>query len=80
MYMCILFLISPLSLSLFLSLSHTHTHTRTHTHRPGPGWAHMSCALWIPEVKIGSTEKMEPITNIEAIPVSLVTCVHVYFF
>ena len=39
--------------------------------RPGPGWAHMSCALWIPEVKIGSTEKMEPITNIEAIPVSV---------
>ena len=31
----------------------------------------MSCALWIPEVKIGSTEKMEPITNIEAIPVSV---------
>ena len=30
----------------------------------------MSCALWIPEVKIGNIEKMEPITNIEGIPVS----------
>ena len=40
------------------------------TNRPGTGWAHMSCALWIPEVKIGNIEKMEPITNIEGIPVS----------
>ena len=39
-------------------------------YRPGSGWAHLLCALWIPEVKIGNVEKMEPITNIESIPVS----------
>jgi hypothetical protein len=31
----------------------------------------MSCALWIPEVGIGNVEKMEPITRIETITVSL---------
>lgn len=30
----------------------------------------MSCALWIPEVKIANVDKMEPVTNIDAIPVS----------
>ena len=38
--------------------------------RPGPGWTHMSCALWIPEVKIANVDRMEPVTNIDAIPVS----------
>ncbi|XP_019856876.1 PREDICTED: protein Jade-1-like [Amphimedon queenslandica] len=38
--------------------------------KPGNGWAHMSCALWIPEVKIANIDKMEPITNIDSIPVS----------
>ena len=33
-------------------------------------WAHVSCALWIPEVSIGCVEKMEPITKISNIPVS----------
>jgi len=32
-------------------------------------WAHLSCALWIPEIVIADTEKMEPITNIADIPV-----------
>jgi PHD-zinc-finger like domain len=39
--------------------------------RSGHKWAHVSCALWIPEVSIGSVERMEPITKISAIPVSL---------
>lgn len=39
--------------------------------RSGQKWAHVSCALWIPEVSIGSVEKMEPITKISSIPVSL---------
>ena len=30
----------------------------------------MSCALWIPEVKIANVERMEPVPNIDAIPVS----------
>ena len=30
----------------------------------------MSCALWIPEVKIANVDRMEPVTNIDAIPVS----------
>ncbi|KAK3921120.1 PHD finger protein rhinoceros [Frankliniella fusca] len=36
----------------------------------GSKWAHVSCALWIPEVSIGSVEKMEPITKISSIPQS----------
>nr|XP_015824891.2 protein Jade-1 isoform X1 [Nothobranchius furzeri] len=36
--------------------------------RSGTKWVHVSCALWIPEVSIGSPEKMEPITNISHIP------------
>ena len=39
--------------------------------RPGnTNWAHLSCALWIPEVRVGNVDKMEPITNVEAVPVS----------
>jgi len=38
--------------------------------RSGHKWAHVSCALWIPEVSIGCVEKMEPITKISSIPVS----------
>lgn len=30
-------------------------------------WAHVSCALWIPETSFGSAEKMEPIMNLNAI-------------
>ena len=37
--------------------------------RTGQKWAHVSCALWIPEVSIGCVEKMEPITKISSIPV-----------
>ena len=37
--------------------------------RTGTKWAHVSCALWIPEVSIGDVEKMEPITKISSIPV-----------
>ena len=39
------------------------------TFRSGSKWAHVSCALWIPEVSIGCPEKMEPITKISHIPV-----------
>lgn len=38
--------------------------------RSGQKWAHVSCALWIPEVSIGCVEKMEPITKISSIPQS----------
>ena len=37
--------------------------------KSGQKWAHVSCALWIPEVSIGCVEKMEPITKINSIPV-----------
>lgn len=37
--------------------------------RGGSTWAHVACALWIPEVSIGCVEKMEPITKISSIPV-----------
>ncbi|WAQ98834.1 JADE1-like protein [Mya arenaria] len=46
--------------------------------RSGTKWAHVSCAIWIPEVTIGCVEKMEPITKISMIPASrwsLVCCV-----
>lgn len=33
-------------------------------------WAHVSCALWIPEVSIGCVSSMEPITKIKSIPIS----------
>ncbi|XP_033632001.1 protein Jade-3-like [Asterias rubens] len=36
--------------------------------RSGTKWAHVSCALWIPEVSIGCVERMEPITKISQIP------------
>ena len=40
--------------------------------RPGnSSWAHLCCALWIPEVRVGNADKMEPITNIDGIPVSV---------
>ena len=38
--------------------------------KSGKLWAHVSCALWIPEVSIGCVEKMEPITKISCIPSS----------
>ncbi|CAG2249068.1 JADE3 [Mytilus edulis] len=38
--------------------------------RSGTKWAHVSCALWIPEVSIGDAEKMEPVTKISQIPAS----------
>jgi hypothetical protein len=38
--------------------------------KSGQKWAHVSCALWIPEVSIGCVEKMEPITKISKIPPS----------
>uniref|UniRef100_A0A182TNW0 PHD finger protein rhinoceros n=1 Tax=Anopheles melas TaxID=34690 RepID=A0A182TNW0_9DIPT len=38
--------------------------------RSGQKWAHVSCALWIPEVSIGSVDRMEPITKISNIPSS----------
>uniref|UniRef100_A0A336MGX5 PHD finger protein rhinoceros n=1 Tax=Culicoides sonorensis TaxID=179676 RepID=A0A336MGX5_CULSO len=38
--------------------------------RSGTKWAHVSCALWIPEVSIGSVDRMEPITKISNIPQS----------
>jgi hypothetical protein len=42
--------------------------------KSGTKWAHVSCALWIPEVAIGVPEKMEPITKISQIPVSATHC------
>ena len=39
--------------------------------RPGnTNWAHLSCALWIPEIRVGNIDKMEPITSVDAVPVS----------
>uniref|UniRef100_A0A672HAQ4 Jade family PHD finger 3 n=1 Tax=Salarias fasciatus TaxID=181472 RepID=A0A672HAQ4_SALFA len=38
--------------------------------RAGTKWAHVSCALWIPEVSIACPERMEPITKVSHIPSS----------
>ncbi|XP_016425018.1 protein Jade-3 [Sinocyclocheilus rhinocerous] len=38
--------------------------------RAGTKWAHVSCALWIPEVSIACRERMEPITKVSHIPPS----------
>jgi len=51
--------------------------------KSGQKWAHVSCALWIPEVSIGCVEKMEPITKISKIPQSrwnLVSMLEKLFF
>ncbi|XP_076315906.1 uncharacterized protein LOC143228548 [Tachypleus tridentatus] len=37
------------------------------TTKSGRKWAHVSCALWIPEVSIGNVDKMEPIIKISDI-------------
>ena len=31
-------------------------------------WAHLFCAIWIPEVQIGNPSLMEPITDVEKVP------------
>ena len=33
-------------------------------------WAHLFCAIWIPEVQIGNPSLMEPITDVEKVPPS----------
>ncbi|XP_048855299.1 protein Jade-3 [Brienomyrus brachyistius] len=38
--------------------------------RASTRWAHVSCALWIPEVSIACPERMEPITKVSHIPPS----------
>ncbi|KAK3577242.1 hypothetical protein CHS0354_030523 [Potamilus streckersoni] len=38
--------------------------------RSGTKWAHVSCAIWIPEVSIACVEKMEPVTKISQVPAS----------
>ena len=38
--------------------------------RMGSKWAHVSSALWFPEVSISCVEKMKPITKILSIPQS----------
>lgn len=40
-----------------------------HWRRDGLQWAHLSCAVWIPEVTIGCSDRMQPIQNIDSIPV-----------
>lgn len=31
-------------------------------------WAHLFCAIWVPEVQIGNPSLMEPITDVEKVP------------
>ncbi|XP_039256142.2 uncharacterized protein LOC120332878 [Styela clava] len=38
--------------------------------KSGRKWAHMSCALWIPEINIADPDRMEPITKVSHIPSS----------
>uniref|UniRef100_A0A914XQA3 Uncharacterized protein n=1 Tax=Plectus sambesii TaxID=2011161 RepID=A0A914XQA3_9BILA len=36
--------------------------------RSGERWAHVSCVLWIPEVRFGDPETLEPVINVADIP------------
>lgn len=47
--------------------------------RSGQKWAHVSCALWIPEVSIGCVERMEPITKISSIPVNSILTIAILY-
>uniref|UniRef100_F6XEQ3 Jade n=1 Tax=Ciona intestinalis TaxID=7719 RepID=F6XEQ3_CIOIN len=38
--------------------------------RSGNKWAHVSCALWIPEITIADPDRMEPITKVSHVPSS----------
>ncbi len=42
-------------------------------------WCHVSCALWIPEVSFGDADKMEPIINLNKIPVGLLQTFLMFF-
>lgn len=55
----------------WFSLENTHRYPPPPCFRSGQKWAHVSCALWIPEVSIGDAEKMEPVTKIKDIKVSV---------
>ena len=40
-------------------------------------WAHLLCAIWIPEVSLGNTTFMEPVQDVEKVPKTrwrLVSC------
>lgn len=34
----------------------------------GDTWSHISCALWIPEVRFGNHVRREPITKVDDVP------------
>ena len=31
-------------------------------------WAHVMCAFWVPETRLRSTQKMEPVEGLESVP------------
>jgi hypothetical protein len=33
-------------------------------------WAHVSCVLWVPEARFGNPDLLEPITDLQKVPVS----------
>ncbi|KAI0226522.1 hypothetical protein L0F63_001137 [Massospora cicadina] len=46
------------------------SHPRTRWSTSTNNWAHLTCALWIPEISFGNTVYMEPIEGINRVPKS----------
>lgn len=43
-------------------------------------WAHVVCALWIPEVRFADVEKREPITHLSNVPADRWKAKYIFFF
>ncbi|CAG8577970.1 9056_t:CDS:10 [Diversispora eburnea] len=69
-WLCRKCIVSPETPSCIFCPNEGGAFKKTNTNR----WAHLLCALWIPEVGLSNTVYMEPIDNIEGIPRACIQC------